>query len=246
MRSRAGIIAAVSFCALCFSVASASAADSADSTSPRVYIVRGKKPYAFHVNGACRYVRRARIAKREVRKVTRAEAVRSRRRPCRRCVKVTLTPPYKLPAKGTPAKKLSLQQAVAAVCQQIGLRYDSQKSWLYYRATNPLWVSPHLKAVSWTKALRIIVNPYGLVWKEKDGVVWLEPQITVRRVKGRWSLIITGAPTIIYICSPTAATTPTWRHAFHARTGARHPLPVSPPLPVSRPGKKLSRGNIQP
>ncbi len=87
--------------------------------------------------------------------------------------RVTLVSPYAPSYTGAPTDKISVQYAVIEMARQAGLGYDWKTS---YANTDPLcrrWTLPELRDVPWPDAMASLLEPLGLTYSVKDGMVTL-------------------------------------------------------------------------
>ena len=87
---------------------------------------------------------------------------------------VTLKPPYSLwKGMDTDNSRITLQQAVTAVGQQVGIDYDWDTS---YKNTNPVcrsWIYPVIEDMPFDDAMEKILLPRGLTYKIEDNRIVL-------------------------------------------------------------------------
>ncbi len=88
--------------------------------------------------------------------------------------KVSLTQPYRQAYRGAPTDRMSIQYAVKAIVDQVGVSYDWERS---YANTNPIcrqWVRPRIVERPCGDALRQLLEPFGLTYGTYQGQVVLE------------------------------------------------------------------------
>ncbi|RJP24430.1 MAG: DUF4034 domain-containing protein [Candidatus Abyssobacteria bacterium SURF_5] len=95
---------------------------------------------------------------------------------------VTLEPPYKPWNWGNERTKLSVQNAVYAICRQVGVTYNREKS---YTNTDPLcrmWVTPWIKDKPWREAIEEVLAPYDLTYiQENRQIVLMKKEDALKR-----------------------------------------------------------------
>lgn len=87
---------------------------------------------------------------------------------------VTLAPPYKPPYAEAPTDRLSVQYAVIAICEQIGLQYQWSKSQANTAPLNRRWVRLDFSNVPAREALGKILAPLGLTYEIKGRSIYLK------------------------------------------------------------------------
>ncbi|MCE9554521.1 MAG: C-type lectin domain-containing protein [Planctomycetes bacterium] len=88
--------------------------------------------------------------------------------------RVTLVEPYPQSYPGAATDKITVQYAVMEMAKQAGRRYDFQTS---LNNTNPVcrqWIRPNIRNQSYESAIAEILQPLGLSYEEKDGVIALK------------------------------------------------------------------------
>lgn len=81
---------------------------------------------------------------------------------------VVLAPPYAPPYPGAPTDRISVQYAVIAVVNQVGLRYDWNVSYANTAPTCRTWTTPSISGASCQAALEGMLAPLGLGYEIRD------------------------------------------------------------------------------
>ncbi len=90
---------------------------------------------------------------------------------------VTLVPPYAPAQPGERTDRISVQYAVIAVANQVGLGYDWDIS---YKNTNPVcrqWIAPVIVRKTFPHALEMILGPVNLTYTVWNGKIILGPRL---------------------------------------------------------------------
>ena len=113
---------------------------------------------------------------------------------------VTLTPPYSAwkSGKDHSTGAISLQQAVKAICEQAGFRYDWTNSEKNTYPLNQRDVSPDFENLNWEEAMKELLAPYALDYTIEHGDV----------VLNRSGSGMMGKDTLVTLTSPYAR----WQH----------------------------------
>lgn len=90
---------------------------------------------------------------------------------------ITLQAPYTAPYPDAPTDKLSVQYAVMAICDQIGMSYQWEKSKTNTAPLNRRWVKPHFVDVPANQVLAELLEPLGLTFETKAGNIYLSRKI---------------------------------------------------------------------
>ena len=88
--------------------------------------------------------------------------------------RITLQRPYASSYAGAPTDKLSVQYAVIAICEQIGIAYQWDKSQANTEPLNRRWIRPHFVDVPARQALTEILRPMGLTFETDESGLYLQ------------------------------------------------------------------------